>query len=222
MTKIAWTLFFGWLVVISNITIAQDGENTIVPKLTSQNVDELIFDNIELDQYISGLTIDWSNAELIQPLFEKYAIVAKFAEKPAEGSLLKPSWKLSKVKAIGTKRIFFLQGFQPNKTYLLQFGIVGVSAVKDEMEESDFKWWSNETEFKTSKIFNNVNLVADEGSIQVQWALDYDILDQLEDYGIFIAHNTAIGEKRNKSGYTDSDWETSAVLPINTLNYEIN
>lgn len=222
MTKIAWIFLFGISLVISNTTFTQGNENNLVTRLNSQNIDELIFDNIELDQFISGVSLEWSNKELIQPILDKYAIVAKYAEKPVEGSLLNPNWKLSKVKTIGTKRIFFLQGFQPNKTYLLQFGVVSASSIKDEMEESDFKWWSNETEFKTSKIFNNVNLVADEGSIQVQWALDYDILDQLEGYGIIIAHNTAIGEKRNKSGYTDSDWQTSSVLPINTLNYEIN
>ncbi len=190
-------------------------------KITSQNINDILFDNVELSQYVSGVELLWNDTSLVSPYFGKYSIVAQFAEKPLEGSLLTPEWKLSWVKPIDGSRLFFLNGFTPDKTYLIKLGVVESSLVKDEMTEGDFKWWSAETAFKTSKLFNNINLKPGEGTINVQWTLDYEIIDQLSNYSVIVAHNTAIGEKRNKSGYTGSDWVVSEPMPIKTLNYEI-
>jgi phosphate:Na+ symporter len=190
--------------------------------LNSQIIDDVVFGNIELEQYVSGFQIIWNEKSRIQPFYGKYAMVCKFAEKPEDGSLLEPKWKLSKVKPITDELIYFVQGFNPGKTYLIQLGVLEANKVADEITERDVKWWSTESTFKTSAIFGNFNLRPAEGKILVEWTLDYEILPQLDEYGVVVAYNTAIGEKRNKSGYAGSDWVISEVLPIHTLNYEID
>jgi phosphate:Na+ symporter len=217
-------LFAAMMVFFSGLGWAnqQPVSGGVEKRLNSQIIDDVVFGNIELEQYISGVQVIWNKPTRIQPFFGKYAMVCKFAEKPVEGSLLDPNWKLSKVKTIEDEPLFFVQGFKPGTTYLIQLGVLPVESIKDELEEKDVKWWSTESTFKTSAVFTNFHLKPSDGKIKVEWTIDYEILPQLEGYGVVVAYNTAIGEKRNKSGYAGSDWILTEVLPIQTLNYELD
>jgi len=69
-----------------------------------------------------------------------------------------------------------------------------------------------------AEIFHNINLLTYEDVINVQWTLNYEMLNHLNEYGVIVAYKKVSRNKQNKG----ADWKYSATLPINTLNYEIH
>jgi len=73
------------------------------------------------------------------------------------------------------------------------------------------------------EMFQNVSAEGGEEKIKISWSIDYDYFDSLKSQGylVGIKYNTDIRAKKDKEGYSNSEWIEIKNIPLNTTAYEI-
>lgn len=76
----------------------------------------------------------------------------------------------------------------------------------------------------SADIFRNITAQPAEGKADINWSLDYDVVDSLknEGYLIEIKYNTEIRAKREKAGYENAGWYEVKNIPLNSTSYELS
>lgn len=168
------------------------------------------------DPYLNGLKINYLGGDA----FEEYLVVVEYAVKPLEGSILEPSWKLSEPVRFENKAANVIDDFKLNTDYLYRVGLLDAQDSK-EVDASKISWLSDVQEFHSKSVIENIFVSTKETKINVAWTVDYSLLSDLSNYGIIVSYNTAIDEKRKEKKFAAKDWVKSDILPISTMNYEI-
>lgn len=73
----------------------------------------------------------------------------------------------------------------------------------------------------SKEVFKNLKASAKTEALELTWSLEYASFKQLKDKKLVIKYNTKIGAKRNKKGFTDSDWKYSMPFNIEETSYKI-
>lgn len=170
----------------------------------------------KIDPYLNGLKINYLGGDD----FEEYLVVVEYAVKPLEGSILEPSWKLSEPVRFENKAANVIDDFKLNTDYLYRVGLLDAQDSK-EVDASKISWLSDVQEFHSKSVIENIFVSTKETKINVAWTVDYSLLSDLSNYGIIVSYNTAIDEKRKEKKFAAKDWVKSDILPISTMNYEI-
>lgn len=71
------------------------------------------------------------------------------------------------------------------------------------------------------EVFNNLKAHAKPEGIKVTWSIDYEVYSKLKNKQIVIKYNTKIASKRNKKGYSGSDWKYTKPIDIKETSFEI-
>ena len=87
---------------------------------------------------------------------------------------------------------------------VLAFIFIGASfasIASDTLQTSKQKVAFNEN------MFENMSFKGSDNEGKLSWNINYDMIDQLKGKKLIISYNTKIGEKRNKKGFKNSDWQ---------------
>ncbi len=171
-----------------------------------------------VSNYLNGLKVKFSGEP--SQLSDFFAVV-EYAQKPIAGSILEPKWTYAKPIAFTKNHAIVVDEFKLNTDYLYRVGLSKTDQT-EELDSNQIKWVTKPAEFHSKSLIENIFLQVGEKKIKVAWTVDYNLLADLNDYGIVVSYNTAIDEKRLEKKFSAADWVKSDILPINALNYEID
>jgi len=173
--------------------------------------------DFSVGNYLNGLKItNRGKSDL-----SSYSVLVEFALQPLKGSILEPDWKLSQAVSLESGSALILDEFKLNTDYIYRVGIIE-NTDSSEVDPSKILWITEETTFHSKSVIENIFVSAGENKVKVSWTVDYALLSELSNYGIVVAYNTSIDEKRKEKKFAAKDWVKSKVLPVNTMNYEIS
>lgn len=70
-------------------------------------------------------------------------------------------------------------------------------------------------------IFKNLKASSKSEGFNLTWSVDYNSFNEIKNKKFIIKYNTAIGSKRNKKGFKDSEWNYTEVFNTNETNFDI-
>jgi phosphate:Na+ symporter len=107
-------------------------------------------------------------------------------------------------------------------TGLLFIGTVFIGQGQDSIAKNSVSQTILSRELLDETVFENMAFEGAAGGGTISWNLNYKSLDLLRNGQLIIKYNTKIGEKRNKGGYANSDWEYTVPFSAELTSFEID
>ena len=186
---------------------------------SSNQHNNLVANDFRVTSFLNGLKVRYLGDSLQR--LDDIAVIVEYAQKPVAGSILAPDFKFSAAVNFDNRVAVVIDEFKLDTDYLYRVGVIPRSQL-DVIDSSSIFWITDQDEFHSKSLIENVFIEIGENKLKVAWTVDYALLPDLQDYGIVVTYNTAIDVKRLEKKFAAADWVKSEILPITQMNYEID